>query len=51
MEVQFSFFMQFLQIKVSDKAEEERTCIVVFRQEMSQEDLLRYDTRRYKNWL
>ena len=31
LEVRFSFFIQFLQInfKVSDKAEEERTCIVV----------------------
>lgn len=29
LEVRFSFFMQCLQIKVSDKAEEERTCIVV----------------------
>lgn len=50
----FHFFMQFLQIdfKMSDKADGERTRIEVCRQEMSPEDLFKYDMRRrYENWL
>lgn len=52
LEVQFRFFLQFLQINFKelhkDQREDMRTCIAICRRGMSSEDLISYDMRRRK---